>query len=281
MDATRLPDVLVIGTRKSGTTTLHRWLDEQPEITMSRVKEPNFFSRDQEYARGLEWYSSLFAEVPGDALVGESSVEYSAAATSAVAARRIAKCLPQAKLVALLRDPVERTRSHYRHQVQRGREKRSFSEALSEANSPYVTDSLYAMCLQPFVDAAGDRLCVVRFEDVIGQTSLGWAAIVAHLGLVPRPHPTTVYNVTEEKRQFRGVTRRLFEHRLLDPLHRLPRPVRRVFASMGTRRGGPYQQRLDESREPVPAALVDALYSDAALLAARLSRPDLVWSQND
>ncbi len=280
MGISRLPDLLVIGTAKSGTTTLYRWLDDQPEITMSGPKEPNFFSRDENYSRGIDWYSSLFADIPGDVLAGEASVEYSAAERSTVAAPRIAACLPNAKLVCLLRDPVERARSHYRHQVQRGREQRCFWDALSDAASPYVTDSMYDTCLRPFAETAADRLCVVRFEDVVTEPSLGWAAIVGHLGLAPRPHPTDVYNVTEQKAQFGGIARRLFDRGLIAPLERLPRPARRALAAMGTRRGGVYQQRLDESKGPVPAAIADALYTDAAALARRLGRADLTWNSH-
>ena len=72
----RLPDFIVMGAMKSATSTLHEQLSMQHGLFMSEEKEPNFFSNDEVYAKGLDWYSSLFANAPPGAACGESSTHY-------------------------------------------------------------------------------------------------------------------------------------------------------------------------------------------------------------
>lgn len=67
---TRLPDFIIIGAMKCATSTLHDQLARQPGLFMSTPKEPNFFSDDEQWGRGLDWYGSLFEAVPGDTLCG-------------------------------------------------------------------------------------------------------------------------------------------------------------------------------------------------------------------
>ena len=84
------------------------------------MKEPVFFSDETAWNRGTDWYRSLFAESAPGSLTGEASVEYTDPAVADTAAARIAATIPDARLVCLLRDPIDRLRSHYRHEVQRG-----------------------------------------------------------------------------------------------------------------------------------------------------------------
>jgi hypothetical protein len=68
----RLPDFLILGIMKSGTTWLYRWLEQHPNIFLSAIKEPNFFSRDEVWSKGLQWYSELFAAAEDGQLAGEA-----------------------------------------------------------------------------------------------------------------------------------------------------------------------------------------------------------------
>lgn len=141
----RLPNFLIIGAAKSGTTSLYRYLRQHPDVYMSAVKEPRFFAyaedpppmngpgdeRTNEAAGAVytrDAYRQLFAEATTETAVGEASPNY---LYSATAPRLIHEHLPEARLIAILRHPVERAYSHFLHLVRSGREPlRDFGAAL-------------------------------------------------------------------------------------------------------------------------------------------------------
>jgi Sulfotransferase domain len=107
-----LPNLLVIGAPKCGTTSLHRYLDAHPEIAMSAEKELNFFVPELNGGRGLDWYERQFdASAP---VRGESSPAYASHPFYAGVPQRIHAVIPDVRLVYLVRDPIERIVSHYR-----------------------------------------------------------------------------------------------------------------------------------------------------------------------
>jgi Sulfotransferase domain len=131
-----LPDYLIIGAQRAGTTSLHRYLVQHPGVrTMLRTKGVHFF--DTAYGRGMSWYASRFptrltawwvARRHGVELrTGEASPYY---LFHPLVPGRVAEHLPRVKLIALLRDPVGRAYSHYQHEVARGFETLSFEEAI-------------------------------------------------------------------------------------------------------------------------------------------------------
>lgn len=124
----RLPDFLIIGASKSGTTSLYDQLVEHPQIEPAAVKEVHFF--DDRFDRGIEWYRSQFplANSRSHSRTGEASPYY---LFHPHAPRRIRRALPDVKLIALLRNPIERAYSHYQHEVRVKRESLSFEEALA------------------------------------------------------------------------------------------------------------------------------------------------------
>src|SRR3974390_1289373 len=93
------PDFIVIGAMKSATTTLHEQLARQPGLYMSRPKEPNFFSDDRNYARGLESYHPCFEGCGEEQLVGESSTHYTKLPTHPHTVSRMVRALPHVKLI--------------------------------------------------------------------------------------------------------------------------------------------------------------------------------------
>lgn len=117
---TRLPDFLIIGAMKAGTTTLHKVLARHPALVMSRVKEPGYFSRPEVWARGRTWYATLFDEAGEDQLCAESSTCYSRWPHFGDVAGRIHEHLPGVKLIYIMRHPVERAYSHYSHNMRYG-----------------------------------------------------------------------------------------------------------------------------------------------------------------
>jgi hypothetical protein len=107
------PTYVGLGVAKAGTTLLHRWLEEHPEVCVPRaLKEVNFFTTY--YDRGLGWYRSQFDPQPGESAIGEFSVTY---LDSDLAQARIAHDLPEARCLVTLRDPVARLDSEYRDSI--------------------------------------------------------------------------------------------------------------------------------------------------------------------
>jgi hypothetical protein len=145
-----LPNLVVIGAQKCGTSALHYYLGLHPEISMSKPKELNFFIKPDEWRRGIEWYESHFT---GDAPIrGESSPNYTSFPRNKGVPRRMFKTMPEAKLIYLVRDPLERIVSAYIHNLSRGREKRDLTEALARPRSTYLVRSRYYRQVSAFLD---------------------------------------------------------------------------------------------------------------------------------
>jgi Sulfotransferase domain len=146
-----LPNLIVIGAAKCGTTSLHEYLDEHPEISMSREKELHFFVDRKNWGRGLPWYESQFdASAP---VRGESSPGYSAHPLYEGVAERMAATIPEARLVYLVRDPVERVVSHYTHRTVNWPDMGTLEQALADPHVRewLVTPSRYWLQLEQYL----------------------------------------------------------------------------------------------------------------------------------
>lgn len=106
----RLPDIIVIGAMKAGTTSLHSYLDKHPDIFMSVEKELNFFDEKSNWNKGLDWYKSNFNSEKK--IVGEASPVYTKRHIDTGIAERIKETCPDVKLVYIIRDPIVRVLSH-------------------------------------------------------------------------------------------------------------------------------------------------------------------------
>jgi hypothetical protein len=158
-----LPNFLVIGTMKGGTSSLYRYLIHHPQIFMSPVKEPLFFS--SEWDRGLEWYERLFDRAGRAVAIGESSTEYSAYPQAPGVAKRIAKLLPEVRLVYLVRHPIERMLSEYHDYLVRGVEREPAADRALLGEPFYCNVSRYAMQIEQYLEYfSRDRLLVLRSE---------------------------------------------------------------------------------------------------------------------
>jgi sulfotransferase family protein len=120
-----LPEFLILGAQKAGTTALYAYLRWHPAITGPAWKEVSYF--DRHYRRGVRWYRGQFPLRPGDRLVGEASPGY---LFHPLAPKRVKATVPEARLIVLLRDPVDRALSHYHHEVALGREPLTFEQAV-------------------------------------------------------------------------------------------------------------------------------------------------------
>lgn len=199
----RLPDFIIGGAPKCGTTSLHFILDQHPDIGLPEdevnfldaddpINWPDFFSvrGDELHWRdprapdggGLDWYRSRF-DLPGaPRLTGEDSTRY---LFSPVVAHRVRDLLPEARVIFMLRDPVARAWSQYWHDMKMSRETRSFEAALTRSPS-IVACSTYAPHLRHWFDVLGrDRIKVVLFEDFVADRQAALDEVVDFIGAPP------------------------------------------------------------------------------------------------
>ncbi len=113
----RLPDFFIVGSAKCGTTTLYKYLCRHPKVFMSTPKEMSYFSKDDVFERGIQWYADLFADASDDQLCGEASTTYTRWPLYDKTVERLYAAQPEARLIYLVRDPVERLFSFYAHRM--------------------------------------------------------------------------------------------------------------------------------------------------------------------
>ena len=205
-----LPDFLIIGAQKAGTTALYSYLREHPSITGPPWKEVSFF--DRQYWRGVAWYRGNFpsklylkrvrARTGVDPVVGEASPSY---LFHPFAPERVARLLPGARIVALVRNPIDRALSHYHHEVALGREKLPFEEALAQEdarmagelermrdpryfshawwNFTYLSRGRYAEQLERWLQVVPrERLLVIPSEDLLERPGETYGQVLDFLG---------------------------------------------------------------------------------------------------
>lgn len=128
-----LPDYLIIGAQKAGTTSFHALIAEHPQVRGPIRKEIHYF--DLNHTKGDRWYRSFFPRTDAmspASITGEASPYY---LFHPHCAHRINKTVPDAKLIVLVRDPVDRAVSHYHHEVRLGYESRSLERALADEDA--------------------------------------------------------------------------------------------------------------------------------------------------
>lgn len=162
-------DFIIIGAMKCATSTLHEQLAAQPGIFMSEPKEPCFFSDDPIYARGMSWYSKLFDAAADSDLRGESSTHYTKLPTYPKTVERLHRHLPDARLIYVIRHPIDRLVSQYIHEWTERKVTEPIEEAI--ANLPTLIDySRYAMQLQSYLETFGpERIQVIFFDHLISD----------------------------------------------------------------------------------------------------------------
>lgn len=151
-----LPNLIVIGAMKCGTSSLYHYLTLHPDVFMSTPKELDFFIKTMNWNKGIKWYESHFRE-NGKAskikIYGEASTNYSKHPTFIGVPSRMYSLLPDVKLIYLIRNPIDRIVSHYIHNYYDELEDRSFSEILSNFdNNHYINCSKYYMQLEQYLN---------------------------------------------------------------------------------------------------------------------------------
>lgn len=183
-----MPDFLLIGAMKSGSTSLHDHIERHPDVFAPENKEPGFFSRDERFARGLAWYQGLFAGAKSNQLCYESSTCYSRWPHFGDVVSRIHEHVPDAKLLYIMRHPVSRAYSHYKHEMAERDYKKSgpiisFEEALAESEE-YVDASLYLKQIEQFLKYyPRERFCFVLLDDLKRDPQATLKIVQQFLGL--------------------------------------------------------------------------------------------------
>lgn len=159
LDSARpLPDFLIIGAMRSGTSSMYKYLEQHPAVVSSLTKETDYFAGS--YHRGERWYRAHFPSRPEAAIrrcrCGRDPLAFEATPYYLFhphAPGRAAACVPDARIVVLLRNPVERAYSHHQHEVRRGNDHLSFDEAI-EREEERLTPELERLLADPSYDSS-------------------------------------------------------------------------------------------------------------------------------
>ena len=237
-----LPDFVILGTQRGGTTTLYHYLVRHPQVLGAVAdKEVHYF--DLRASAGLDEYRKAFptrgalgraTRRAGDrVLVGEASPYY---LFHPAVPGRLRAALPDARLIAVLRDPVERAWSHYRHEVELGYESFPFDEALDREEErlagqegalmadagavgfehqhhSYAARGRYAEQIERWWSVfPREQLLLLRSEDMFADPGSSFASVTDFLGLVRRaPVGWKAYNATASRELDPGLRERLTE----------------------------------------------------------------------
>jgi hypothetical protein len=265
-----LPNFLVIGAAKSGTTSLAHYLRAHPEAYLPRF-EPHYFTAERRWRLGQGWYEHQFKDAGDAVAVGEKSASYSRHPLYRGVPGRIAALLPDVRIVYLVRHPLDRMRSEYLHRLLNGKETRPLDEAV-RADPSYLDTSRYAEQIDRYLECfADEQLLVLTAEQLRHDRSATLDRVLEFLGLERGWQPPELgreYNRTARKRARRPVPRPV--RRLLDASLHVgvsPRTVERLsYRSVAT--------EVDQTRivfsDEVRAGLEEELRDDVRRLRRQL-----------
>src|SRR5438874_2659150 len=164
-EAGALPNLIVIGAQKCGTSGLHYYLSLHPEISVSRPKELNFFIAERNWPQGVDWYRGHFD--PNAKVRSEASPNYTAYPQHLDVPERMHSIVPDAKLLYMVRDPIDRIAAHWVHNYAKRREKGDLRTTLLHPNTSYLARSHYHAQLQRFLRFYPlERVLVIEQEDL-------------------------------------------------------------------------------------------------------------------
>lgn len=184
-----MPHFIVLGGHKCGTSSLHNYLAQHPEIYMPRIKGTDFFNREgsSETITSIERYQAFYQEMTNEKIAGEVSSVY---LYSKGACDAIKKYLPEAKLIAVLRNPVERAFSHFNQLPETKKRDRNFSEIFDEKK--VLRNGFYSTPLNMYFDSFGrDRIKILLFDSLRNDKKCFFYSIFQWVGVNPNFMPDT------------------------------------------------------------------------------------------
>ena len=157
-------DFFVIGAARCGTTSISRFIQSHENVYSSPVKEPRFFR--EKWAKGWDWYASIYANAKDDELRGDFSPSYSVSANNGVA-RRISRAYPNAKIIYCVRNPIDCALSNWRMQAQGTGEEIEFGEAMEAWRTAIVLRAEFFRQISYYREFyADDQIRVLPLENV-------------------------------------------------------------------------------------------------------------------
>jgi hypothetical protein len=262
-----LPTFVIVGAMKAGTTSIRAYLDAHPDVFAP--PETHFFT--ERFDRGVDWYRSQFAGAGDAKAIGDKTPGYM---YSDEAVERMAATLPDARLIAILRNPIDRAYSHYWHHRRVGKESRSFEEAIAQELSgdggstfEYVRFGRYIKHLERLARFyPRERILVLLFEDLSSKPAEVYAEACRFLGIDGSVPPPIVGERTNTYRVYRA--RGLYETLNRLGLSRVIRLLRPIMV-----RRTSYEPMSANARATLRAAFAD----DNRALAAWLGRDLSAW----
>jgi hypothetical protein len=272
-----LPNLIVIGAQKCGTSALHFYLGLHPEISMSEPKELNFFIKKRNWDLGLDWYRQHFD--PRAAVRGESSPNYTAYPSLGGVARRMHAVVPEAKLIYLVRDPLERIAAHWVHNYAKGRIDHPLGEQELRKRKNYVSRSRYHFQLRRYVRRYSlDRILVLDQDDLRHRRAETLRGVFEFAEVDPGfSHPSfrREQNRTQRKVRATRLGERLGDRRSRSGRHLLSDRAWAVLSS-----NWPLGRRIDtpDVREALPEKVLTRLREDAERFRELTGREFAHWT---
>ncbi|MEX2196001.1 MAG: sulfotransferase [Thermoleophilaceae bacterium] len=234
-----LPNLFVIGAMKCGTSSLHHYLDQHPQVSMSSNKEPNVFLAP-DWRQEVSRYAEMLD--PDAAVRGESSTNYTKFPKFPDAPARIAGLVPDAKLIYVAGDPIQRTLAHYAQTVSDETESRSLDEAVSDFEDPentYVWNGRYATQAERFLaHFPASSLLVLDQADLRSDRVGTMREVFRFLGVddaFSSPEFESMLNTRRERRRVGSLGTRVRESRAAGVYRRIPARVRRPMTQTAHR----------------------------------------------
>ena len=270
-------DFIVIGAIKAATTWLQAQLQHHPDIVIPEI-EPHFFTR--EYARGWDWYRSLFPDTKATGtLWGEKTADYLA---KPEAAERISRNYPHAKLVLQLRNPIDRAYSDYKMLFRRGTVSGPPGDYLKSLDNPqprFLHDGLYAEHLRRWLNLfPRENILIFTFEDVRTQPEQTLNAVYSHIGARPHVEPQVI------TRKFNNSDGRLLPlpvRKILAPLKPIVRPFRNSAIFLRTHAQFAKEIEYPALSDELRKSLADFYWQDIEDLGRMLDRDLSNWLRPD
>ena len=214
----KLPNFIVIGAQKGGTTTLQKILESHSKVYMPKIKETQYYSLHHE--KGLEWYSKHFTDAKWYQKKGEITPYY---LYHPDAAKRIYSDIPRTKIVALLRDPVERTISHIYHAkrlgfenleplaaIQAEKTRLGKGNAYSLQKHSYISRSKYIGQLARYEKLFPEKnICIIKSEDLFEKPEATWEYIEDFIGIRREKLPKIMPKMNTGKGEASSIDKRV------------------------------------------------------------------------
>jgi hypothetical protein len=273
-----LPNFLIVGVAKSGTTSLYQYLRHHPQIFMTQPKDLNFFSVDRRWEWGIDWYARHFRGAADAIAIGEASTSYTQARFRGVALERMASTLPDVRCILLTRHPIARARSSYLNVVRRGVERLPIEQAMVE-ESDFVQQGLYWRTVQDLLRHVDrERLLVLRSDHLRYDRASTLERV--HRFLAVDPSPTVAIDAEFNRsgdgdRVQRELTRWFSATRLgVRAGEMVPRRMKPALHRLTRRTPLPVRQEISAQ---LAQRLIDYLRDDLRALGAFLGEDLSIW----